>query len=596
MERIIAENPVNEPQQVRRTGEGAGPWLRETLEDRLVAWKENVGGFDYAETDRKDGFRIVCPGNLEDGWPDGESHTEVLDQLNDSTIAYVENGYPRFSCRHSHCGEGAAHGKKTWKDLQNYYDPGREFHKLEDETDYDEVFGLEYDESQAEALVESIGVPALTPEEKLVAEAEAIAAKWEAKEKCYRQGCNCGLEHVAAVLEPKPEPEGEFEFATGRNKHGDIFQIIGTLASDVEPEALEWWWQDKVPKGKITLFAGQPDCGKSLAVLDFLARITTGRDFPDGARNTHGAKRVLLAASEDDLANTLIPRLIAAEADLTKVVVLTRVTFDAEGKGKKRRRMLQLADDAKMLKLALRKNPDIAVVALDPISSYFGDADANKDKEIRPVMEAVADACESSKAAFVAVIHNNKRGDADAIGKILGASSIVGVSRAVWGFAKDRDREGEHFMSLVKGNLARNRSGMKYRIVDAAVTIGGKETVQPRTEWIGVSEESADEVLAKSREKLAGGNTKKIDRACRMLEEQLADGPKLLRELYELGVTLGIGETSEAVKKTVQRASRYLGVWTIKPPHAKGPWWASLEEDAEPWNPPEKTFPAEDAL
>ena len=60
------------------------------------------------------------------------------------------------------------------------------------------------------------------------------------------------------------------------------------------------------------------------------------------------------------------------------------------------------------------------MVALDPISSYFGECDPNKDKEIRPVMEAIADACESSKTAFVGIIHNNKRGDADAIGKILG--------------------------------------------------------------------------------------------------------------------------------------------------------------------------------
>ena len=106
----------------------------------------------------------------------------------------------------------------------------------------------------------------------------------------------------------------------GTNNKGDVISLIGTLASDIKPEPLEWLWRGKIPAGKITLFAGQPDCGKTLAMLDFIARVTTGKDFPDGTKNERGAQRVLLAATEDDLKSTLIPRLIAAEADLTKAV------------------------------------------------------------------------------------------------------------------------------------------------------------------------------------------------------------------------------------------------------------------------------------
>jgi hypothetical protein len=385
--------------------------------------------------------------------------------------------------------------------------------------------------------------------------------------------------------ESQPQPANEFEVQVGKNNKGDVISLMGTLASDIEPEPLEWLWRDKIPAGKITLFAGQPDCGKSLAMLDFIARVTTGKDFPDGTKNERGAQRVLLAATEDDLKSTLIPRLIAAEADLTKVVILRRVVIKTEAKQKTKKRMLQLAEDSKLLKLTLRNNPDIAVVALDPISSYFGDCDPNKDKEVRPVMEAIADACESSKTAFVGIIHNNKRGDADAIGKILGASSLVGVSRAVWGFARDKEKNGEYFMSLVKGNLARKRTGMKYQIIDATVVIDGKNEILPRTDWLGESEESADEVLQKNRDADGSGNKdkKKIEVAKALVMVQLETGSKLLRDVYRIGEEQGISA------KTIQRANRELGIFVRKQP--SGPWWLSLNEE-QPWHSEERVMTA----
>ena len=82
--------------------------------------------------------------------------------LNDSCIVYVENGWPRFSCRHNHCGEGAAHGKKTWKDLQNFYDPERRLHRVTDETDYAAHWNIDYVDDNApdvgEADVEKLVV------------------------------------------------------------------------------------------------------------------------------------------------------------------------------------------------------------------------------------------------------------------------------------------------------------------------------------------------------------------------------------------------------------------------------------------------------
>jgi len=134
MMKIIAENPIEDKATTVHTG-AEGPWDRDILHDRLMAWRNGTKGTDHEfvfdETARENGFQIRCPGYY--GWPDGEQHEDLSENVNDSSIVYEENGWPRFSCKHNHCGEGAEHGKKTWLDLQNFYDPERKLHKLERE-------------------------------------------------------------------------------------------------------------------------------------------------------------------------------------------------------------------------------------------------------------------------------------------------------------------------------------------------------------------------------------------------------------------------------------------------------------------------------
>jgi hypothetical protein len=64
------------------------------------------------------------------------------------------------------------------------------------------------------------------------------------------------------------------------------------------------------------------------------------------------------------------------------------------------------------------------------ITSYFGDVNPNIDKEVRPVMDALKKVFGDCKATFVGIIHHNKRNDAVAIQKVLGASSVAGAVRA----------------------------------------------------------------------------------------------------------------------------------------------------------------------
>jgi len=96
---------------------------------------------------------------------------------------------------------------------------------------------------------------------------------------------------------------------------------LGTFLSDVQELPLHWLWEKRILRGKITLLDGDPDLGKSLITLDLAARVTTGRPMPDGTPGIQG--NVILVAPEDDAADTIKPRVLAAGGDPTRIRLLT---------------------------------------------------------------------------------------------------------------------------------------------------------------------------------------------------------------------------------------------------------------------------------
>lgn len=258
--------------------------------------------------------------------------------------------------------------------------------------------------------------------------------------------------------------------------------------SDIESIPTTWLWQQRIPQGMLTIFTGNPDSGKTTVALDIIARYTTGRAYPDGAPNTTTGGEVLLLIAEDDKGRTIKPRLQAAGADLTRVHDMTM----SVRKGMKVDE-LQLAFDTDLgiIEDVLRSHPAIGLIVADPITGYLGRADMNKEQELRRVLEPLKAMCERTGVTFIGVGHFNKRQDVNAIHKASGAVAMTGVPRAVWAFGKDpeigkEDTESlDRMMVLVKGNLAKKRTGLKYGIIsktvpglvdDVAFILWGEET------------------------------------------------------------------------------------------------------------------------
>lgn len=353
---------------------------------------------------------------------------------------------------------------------------------------------------------------------------------------------------VRSVRAAKSKVFGEVENKTAK---------LNTICfSNIQSKKVEWLWENKIPRGKLTMFFGNPDCGKTGVLCDILARFTNQTVFPDNTSiNDDG--HVLFMSAEDDPEDTLRPRLEAAGAVLNKIHYVKGIV---EPNAKQSEREIALDRDLHMLEASLLQNPNIKIVAIDPISSYFGNADLNKEQNIRSVLGPIKKLAEKTKVTFLCVGHFNKRQDVGALHRAGGAVAMTGVARAVWLFMKDPEVDGQFLMLLGKGNLTRQRTGLKYTIAskdDSSIII-----------WQGADTRDADAVADTLKDPVERART----RAERFLRDIRV--PMLATEIESLAASLGIKI------RTLNDAKKELNIQSEK--RGKNWWWMPLAENIKP--------------
>lgn len=88
-------------------------------------------------------------------------------------------------------------------------------------------------------------------------------------------------------------------------------------ASTLELATVRWLWPGWLARGKLHILAGAPGTGKTTITMSLAAAVSAGGYYPSKERATPG--KVLIWSAEDDKRDTLLPRLVAAGADRTKV-------------------------------------------------------------------------------------------------------------------------------------------------------------------------------------------------------------------------------------------------------------------------------------
>jgi putative DNA primase/helicase len=350
-----------------------------------------------------------------------------------------------------------------------------------------------------------------------------------------------------------------------------------TVRTDnVHDRAVDWLWKGRLPRGCGLIVSGGVGTNKSMLSTDFAAKVSNGWDWPDDEKNEMGPREVLIAATEDDLETTIVPRLKAAGADLSKIHYLKN-SFAKDEHGTYRSRELNINEDIFKLRDYLKAHPKILLVILDPLTGFFGDVDGNDNKKIRPMMQAIARVCQQTGVAFILLIHENKRSDASAVDKILGAGAVSQVIRAGIRISKDPNNkpDGRKFANI-KGNLSRDNGGMKFSVGSKNVTAHDGKVLQEigYIEWGEKHAQNADDVMEEERAaKKEGGEDTKLGQAVKIFEEALIGGKRLQRDVHRMLDAAGI---SDATKR---RAKAKLGVVSSK--SAPWYWWLPGMEPKE---------------
>lgn len=373
--------------------------------------------------------------------------------------------------------------------------------------------------------------------------------------KCQHNSCHD--KKMAEVLKRYPRKDRVSPRTRQTSTDIEVTPEIVNL-NDVEAEEVNWLWPNRIALGKVTLIAGDPGLGKSFLTLDMTARVTTGTGWPDGP-NPNPPMGVVLMSAEDDVADTIKPRLLAAGADCKRVIALQgkRVTDD-EGNTTIRPVTLQ---DIPFIEEAIVQTPDCGLGVVDPISAFLGKADSHVNAEVRAVLAGLSELASRKNVAIVAVTHLRK-GEGPAIYRALGSLGFVAAARASWGVVKDKDDPtGKRRLLLtIKNNLAEDSDGDGL----AFNLIREHEALAARVNWLpGRVSKSIDDVLAKVK---PGPDPEERDKAEDWLRDALADGPQPSRELIERAK-----ETASISEKTLRRAKEQLRVEADRD-GAIGPW------------------------
>jgi hypothetical protein len=341
-----------------------------------------------------------------------------------------------------------------------------------------------------------------------------------------------------------PEWVASAEAKFGKEEDADTNGLVFVSLDSVQPEPVEWVWERRTARGKLTLLAGDPGIGKTQIANDIAARVTTGGAWPDGGRAPVG--RCLILSADDGVADTIRPRLEAAGADLTKVEVLTAVVND-DGK----RRSFSLQQDLDALERKIREAGDVVLVEIDPITSYMGNGiDSHRTTDVRAVLEPVSAFAERNSVAVLAITHPPKAAQAKAIHAFTGSLAFAAAARIAL-LAVEEPETDRRLLLSVKNNIGPAAAGIAYRLEQRVVT---NNVVGSHVVW-----DSEPVTMTANEAMRSGGNSEsKIAEAEDLLREELADGPVSADEIIAKAARVEISE------KTLRRAKKKLGIKASK--------------------------------
>ena len=319
-----------------------------------------------------------------------------------------------------------------------------------------------------------------------------------------------------------------------------------TCATDIKPKPIDWLWEGWLARGKLEVFAGMAGTGKTTIAISLAATISNGGSFPDNSRSPVG--NVLIWSGEDSPEDTLVPRLIAAGADLSKV------HFIGDVKDGDVTRSFNPAIDIVSLNHAAARIGKISMLIVDPIVNAVA-GDSHKNSEVRRALQPLVDFGEKMSCAVLGISHFSKgTGGKEPLERVTGSLAFGALARIVLATAKITEGEtSKRIFCRAKSNIGLDDGGFEYTLEQKEVE-GCPGLSSSYVVWGEPVKGSARELLAEPEVENEDGSN--VHSATSWLQVLLKEeGGKLDRkDVMKAAQAMGYKE------RTVHRAREKIGV------------------------------------
>jgi AAA domain-containing protein len=347
-------------------------------------------------------------------------------------------------------------------------------------------------------------------------------------------------------------------------------EIIVTNLAGIEPVPLRFLWWPYLPLGKVVIVAGAPGHGKSQLTALMAGLATRGNFYPG---DLDRPARVLIMSAEDDLDDTVVPRLLAVNADLRLVdTINARTTFR---NGLTATGMIRVPGDVDAVHDYVVAHPDTALVVMDPVASFFERGHSTTvNQDVRDALDPLVAIARTYMVTIVVVLHLNKSESRDFANRISESHGFQALARSVLALGPDPDdEEGERgskkILAITKSNLARaGNHAMRAEVRGATVRDSQGQPVETsELALVGKCEVSADDLLMPAAERTA-----RLE-AAEWLADFVGDRWVPVSEVRKAAMSDGISwRTLERVRtKFGYRRNKQAGI-------SGGPWWMAAKD------------------
>lgn len=342
---------------------------------------------------------------------------------------------------------------------------------------------------------------------------------------------------------------------------------VTTTASSVKPRRVRWLWKGRLALGYMSLWTGESSLGKSTFFAWLAAQLTHGK-----LEGQVGSVDVLVIASEDARADTWVPRLMAAGADLNHVHFLDSPPD------------WNIRDGIEFVEQAFAQHEDeiYGGIRLVFIDSIFEETPSTKGGEsiysvdfIRRALRPFNDLCKEKKVAGLISTHPPKAKGSSFADMVMASAAFIQVTRVGLLFTwhpddldvPDQERRRVLMRPPGGSNIGRDPGSYEFTIGIKLLDIEGEPEEVPYITNPEPSDVTFRDVTAEPKKDKA---ISKIAQVRALVEARLSDGkwhPSMAPELETLGfdkTTISRGAMTATKHQTADKRKWWAKAGTPK--------------------------------